>query len=69
MDHEHDETARRDAAETEAIICADCAASQGSHGGCRAAAYAFHGRFEAPDPYDSVLNGGLDLTRLPDAVP
>ncbi len=27
MDHEHDETARRDAAETEAIICADCAAS------------------------------------------
>ncbi len=49
--------------------CADCAASQGSHGGCRAAAYAFHGRFEAPDPYDSLLNGGLDLTRLPDAAP
>ncbi|GAB5470833.1 MAG: hypothetical protein Kilf2KO_38630 [Rhodospirillales bacterium] len=49
--------------------CGDCAASQGSHGGCRAAAYAFHGRFEAPDPYDSLLNAGLDLTRLPDAPP
>ncbi len=49
--------------------CADCAASQGSHGGCRAAAYAFHGRFTAPDPYDSRLNAGLDLTRLPDAPP
>lgn len=49
--------------------CADCAASQGSHGGCRAAAYAFHGRFTAPDPYDSRLNQGLDLTRLPDAPP
>ncbi len=46
--------------------CSDCAASQGSHGGCRAAAYAFHGRFSAPDPYDSRLNRGLDLTRLPE---
>lgn len=49
--------------------CSDCAASQGSHGGCRAAAYAFHGRFSAPDPFDSRLNQGLDLTRLPDAPP
>ncbi len=49
--------------------CADCSASQGSHGGCRASAYAFHGRFTAPDPYDSRLNQGLDLTRLPDAPP
>lgn len=48
--------------------CSDCAATQGSHGGCRAAAYAFHGRFSAPDPYDSRLNRGLDLTRLPDAA-
>ncbi len=48
--------------------CSDCAASQGSHGGCRAAAYAFHGRFSAPDPYDSRLNQGLDLTRLPDGT-
>ncbi|MEO1191213.1 MAG: radical SAM protein [Pseudomonadota bacterium] len=45
--------------------CGACAASQGSHGGCRAAAYAFHGRFTAPDPYDTVLNDGLDLTQLP----
>ena len=32
--------------------CADCTASQGSTGGCRAAAYAFHGRWTAPDPFD-----------------
>src|SRR5262249_6096849 len=29
--------------------CGSCAATQGSHGGCRATAYAFHGRFDAPD--------------------
>jgi len=47
--------------------CGTCAASQGSHGGCRASAYGFHGDFAAPDPYDTVLNEGLDLTRLPHA--
>ena len=41
--------------------CGSCAATQGSHGGCRATAYAFHGRFDAPDPFDLELNNGVDL--------
>lgn len=45
--------------------CPSCAASQGSHGGCRSTAYAFHGRFDAPDPFDRDLNDGIDLTALP----
>jgi radical SAM protein with 4Fe4S-binding SPASM domain len=45
--------------------CATCAATQGSSGGCRATAFAFHGRWDAPDPFDSRTNHGLDLTRLP----
>jgi hypothetical protein len=49
--------------------CGDCSATQGSHGGCRSAAYAFHGRWTAPDPFDSALNHGTDLTRLPPVRP
>lgn len=45
--------------------CGSCAATQGSRGGCRATAYAFHGRFNAPDPFDLELNDGVDLTTLP----
>lgn len=45
--------------------CTSCARTQGSHGGCRSTAYAFHGRFSAPDPFDSELNDGVDLTTLP----
>ena len=45
--------------------CAECSASQGSSGGCRAAAYAFHGRWTAPDPFDETLNDGVDLRVLP----
>jgi radical SAM protein with 4Fe4S-binding SPASM domain len=45
--------------------CPSCAGTQGSHGGCRATAYAFHGRFDAPDPFDRELNDGIDLTTLP----
>jgi radical SAM protein with 4Fe4S-binding SPASM domain len=48
--------------------CNSCAATQGSHGGCRSTAYAFHGRFSAPDPFDLELNDGLDLTVLPDRL-
>jgi radical SAM protein with 4Fe4S-binding SPASM domain len=47
--------------------CGACSASQGSHGGCRSAAYAWHGRWTAPDPFDLTLNHGTDLTRLPPA--
>lgn len=46
--------------------CHDCHRTQGSHGGCRSTAYAFHKRFNAPDPFDAGLNHGLDLTVLPD---
>ena len=45
--------------------CGSCAGTQGSHGGCRSTAYAFHGRFDAPDPFDLELNDGVDLTVLP----
>lgn len=45
--------------------CPSCAQTQGSHGGCRSTAYAFHGRFDAPDPFDRELNDGVDLTALP----
>jgi radical SAM protein with 4Fe4S-binding SPASM domain len=45
--------------------CSTCSNSQGSHGGCRSTAYAFFGRFDAPDPFDVTLNDGIDLTVLP----
>jgi len=48
--------------------CPDCTASQGTQGGCRASAYAFHGRWTAPDPFDEKLNEGVDLRVLPDRL-
>jgi len=45
--------------------CPECSATQGSHGGCRSTAYAFHGRFDAPDPYCIHTNKGVDLRALP----
>jgi len=48
--------------------CTDCTSSQGSTGGCRAAAYAFHGRWTAPDPFDETLNDGVDLRVLPGGI-
>ena len=48
--------------------CATCSDTQGSHGGCRSTAYAFHGRFDAPDPFDAPLNDGVDLRVLPDRL-
>lgn len=45
--------------------CPDCSATQGTHGGCRSTAYAFHGRFTAPDPYCTHNNHGVDLRALP----
>ncbi|MCO6414665.1 radical SAM protein [Siccirubricoccus sp. KC 17139] len=53
----------RSGAVTEA--CGDCASSQGSHGGCRSTAFAFHGRWDAPDPFDRATNNGVDLRVLP----
>lgn len=48
--------------------CPDCSATQRSHGGCRSTAFAFHGRWEAPDPFDVTLNEGVDLAVLPDRL-
>lgn len=48
--------------------CPSCSGSQGSHGGCRSTAYAFHGRWDAPDPFDLPLNHGVDLRVLPDRL-
>ena len=47
--------------------CDSCSSTQGSHGGCRSTAYAWHGRWTAPDPFDAPLNEGIDLTQLPPA--
>jgi radical SAM protein with 4Fe4S-binding SPASM domain len=46
--------------------CGSCSTTQGSHGGCRSTAYAFHGRWDAPDPFDAPLNNGVDLRLLPE---
>jgi radical SAM protein with 4Fe4S-binding SPASM domain len=48
--------------------CSDCSASQGTNGGCRSTAYAFHGRWDAPDPFCSSLNDGVDLRVLPERL-
>ena len=45
--------------------CSGCEATQHTRGGCRSTAYAFHGRWEAPDPFCSTLNRGIDLRVLP----
>ena len=46
--------------------CPDCSSTQRSCGGCRSTAYAFHGRWSAPDPFDIKLNDGVDLRELPE---
>jgi len=45
--------------------CASCHERDGTAGGCRSTAYAFHGRWDAPDPFCSNLNDGVDLRVLP----
>jgi radical SAM protein with 4Fe4S-binding SPASM domain len=45
--------------------CASCDTNDGSRGGCRSTAYAFHGRWTAPDPFCPSLNDGVDLRVLP----
>ncbi|HTO49357.1 MAG TPA: radical SAM protein [Burkholderiales bacterium] len=46
--------------------CGGCHATSGTRGGCRSTAYAFHRRWDAPDPFCSTLNNGVDLRVLPD---
>jgi len=45
--------------------CASCESRSQTRGGCRSTAYAFHGRWDAPDPYCSTMNDGVDLRVLP----
>jgi len=45
--------------------CPSCHQNDGTHGGCRSTAYAFQGRWDAPDPFCSGLNDGIDLRVLP----
>lgn len=48
--------------------CPECSRTQLSGGGCRSTAYAFHGDWEAPDPFCTHLNRGVDLRVLPDRL-
>ncbi len=48
--------------------CPECTHSEGSRGGCRSTAFAWHQRWTAPDPYDTTLNGDIDLSKLPSHV-
>lgn len=48
--------------------CPECSATQGTFGGCRATAFAFHGRWTAPDPYCVHNNQGVDLRALPERL-
>jgi radical SAM protein with 4Fe4S-binding SPASM domain len=46
--------------------CPECASNdKNTAGGCRSTAYAFHGRWDAPDPYCENMNNAVDLTLLP----
>jgi radical SAM protein with 4Fe4S-binding SPASM domain len=45
--------------------CSDCGATQLSTGGCRSTAFAFTGRFDAPDPFCPNQNNGIDLREIP----
>jgi radical SAM protein with 4Fe4S-binding SPASM domain len=45
--------------------CTDCGATQLSSGGCRSSAFAFTGRFDAPDPFCPNQNKGINLRELP----
>lgn len=45
--------------------CGACRESEGMAGGCRSTAFAFHGDWDAPDPFCTEQNHGTDLRRLP----
>lgn len=45
--------------------CTDCESTQGSAGGCRSTAYAYTGNWNAPDPFCTTMNRGVDVQILP----
>jgi len=48
--------------------CATCDSNEGSRGGCRSAAFAFRGRWDAADPFCPTVNDGVDLRVLPERL-
>lgn len=48
--------------------CGTCETREGTRGGCRATAFAFAGRWDAPDPFCPEMNEGIDLRVLPDRI-
>jgi radical SAM protein with 4Fe4S-binding SPASM domain len=46
--------------------CGGCETREGSRGGCRATAFAFSRRWDAPDPFCTDMNQSVDLQVLPD---
>lgn len=44
--------------------CSGCRTMEGTDGGCRAAAFAYHGRWTAPDPYCNDGSDTIDLREL-----
>lgn len=48
--------------------CSACETREGTRGGCRATAFAFSGRWDAPDPFCPEMNDGTDLRVLPERV-
>lgn len=48
--------------------CNGCHARSHTRGGCRSTAYAFHGRFDAPDPFCTTQNRRVDLRVLPERL-
>lgn len=49
-----------------AEYCEECYAHEATKGGCRSLAYAFSGRWDAPDPFCPHMNGGVDVRELPE---
>ncbi|MFO1324274.1 MAG: radical SAM protein [Burkholderiales bacterium] len=48
--------------------CSGCHVRSGTSGGCRSTAFAFHGRWTAPDPFCTTLNHGTDIRILPERL-
>jgi radical SAM protein with 4Fe4S-binding SPASM domain len=49
--------------------CPECTANRSlSPGGCRATAYAFTGRWDAPDPFCGHMGQGIDVSQRPGAL-
>ncbi len=48
--------------------CSGCNVRSNTLGGCRSTAFAFHGRWDAPDPFCRTLNRGVDLRVLPERL-